>query len=74
MKHTENGEGLLRNLLEQLLAGRYCYCMSELQNIQIWLPWFQTFAMSWMLYAFFWVIPMGNHPKESIQIWTYFLM
>jgi hypothetical protein len=20
-------------------------------------PWFQTFAMSWMLYAFFWVIP-----------------
>jgi hypothetical protein len=33
MKGTENGEGLLRNLLEELFASRDCDCMSELQNI-----------------------------------------
>ena len=37
MKGTENGDGLLRNLLEQLpvRAGRDRDCMSELQNIQM---------------------------------------
>jgi hypothetical protein len=30
--------------------------------------WFQTFAVFWMLYAFFWVIQtLGNYPEVSIQ-------
>jgi len=34
MKGTENGEGLLSNLLEHLLASRHHNCMSELQNMK----------------------------------------
>ena len=30
----------------------HCACI-----LMLYCSWFQTFAMSWMLYAFFWVIP-----------------
>jgi len=39
------------------------------------LTWFQSFTVSWMFYAFFWVIPRhqtpGNYPGENIKQCTY---
>jgi len=60
------------------MSGRYMLVTTVLYKYS----WFQTSALSWMLYAFFWVIPRrlifichmaykiqtpGNYPKESIQ-------
>jgi hypothetical protein len=49
------------------LMGNFIIC--TLPNIiGVFYSWFQTFAMFWMLYAFFWVIPWHlNYPEEGIH-------
>jgi hypothetical protein len=33
---------------------------NAIKDNQVYISWFQTFAVFWMLYAFFWVIPPAS--------------